>query len=161
MKRLAASIALLTCLLLLAACSNTNVKHLVRQPWSVDSAQSLSMKFWRFDYRIVPVGDQFSVRGVAYPVAGAAPEWADTVADIWFAAYLSESSGKVIAQDLRVSEPGPLDQPEGIPFEFHLKPDTLPTKNDLFITFGYRMKLASTHDGDEVFFASEGAMTRF
>lgn len=160
MKRLASFLALSVCLLLLAACSSTNVKHLVRQPWSVDSDQSLSMKFWRFDYRIVPVGDQFSVRGVAHPVAGAVPEWADTVADVWFAAYLSEASGKVIAQDLRVSDPGPLGS-EGIPFEFQLKPNSLPTKNELYITFGYRMKLASTESNRGPFFASEGAMTRF
>lgn len=161
MKRLAVCLSALLCLCLLAGCSSTNVKHLARQPWALDSDQSLDMKFWRFDYRIVAVGDQFSVRGVAHPVAGTVPEWADTVADVWFAAYLSDASGKVIAQNLRFFEPGPLDQDRGIPFEFLLKPSSLPTKSDLFITFGYRMKLSSTGGGDKLFFASEGAMTRF
>ncbi|WP_461208859.1 hypothetical protein [Desulfocurvus sp. DL9XJH121] len=161
MKRTAACLLALICLCLLAGCSSTNVKHLVRQPWALDSDQSLAMKFWRFDYRIVSVRDQFSVQGTAYPVAGTTPAWADTVADIWFAAYLSDASGRVIAQDLRVCKPGPLNQGEGIPFSFLLKPDSLPTKSDLFITFGYRMKLTASHMPEDIFFASEGAMTRF
>lgn len=159
MKRLVASLAILLCLGALWGCSSTNVKHLARQPWTLDNDQSLVMKFWRFDYRIVPTSDQFNIRGTAFPVSEAIPSWAHKVADIWFAAYLSDASGNVIAQDLRVFAPGPLDQSSGIPFKFQLKPQDLPTKNELYITFGYRMKLSGGKG--EVFFASEGAMTRF
>lgn len=160
MKRLAACLAILLCTTLLWGCSSTNVKHLARQPWTVDADQSLAMKFWRFDYRIVPTSDQFTVMGTALPVDEAIPAWADTVADIWFAAYLSDAGGRVIAQDLKVFESGTLDRSGGISFTFALKPDSIPTRDDLFITFGYRMKL--TGDGEQqVFFASEGAMTRF
>ncbi|MBU1003745.1 MAG: hypothetical protein KKE73_14625 [Proteobacteria bacterium] len=161
MKRLVASLAIILCLGALWGCSSTNVKHLIRQPWTLDNDQTLTMKFWRFDYRIAPTSDQFCVRGTAFPLSDTIPAWANKVADIWFAAYLSDASGKVIAQDLRVFEPGPLDQPSGIGFEFRLKPQDLPTKSDLFITFGYRMKLSGDTDKGEVFFASEGAMTRF
>ncbi|BBD09089.1 hypothetical protein [Desulfovibrio ferrophilus] len=161
MKRLIACLAIIISLTALWGCSSTNVKHLARQPWTLDANQSLAMKFWRFDYRIVPTNDQFSVCGSALPLSDAIPAWANQVADIWFAAYLSDASGKVIAQDLRVFEPGSLDRDSGIGFEFRLKPETLPTRNELFITFGYRMKLTGDRGKNEVFFASEGAMTRF
>jgi len=161
MKRLAVGLGLILCLTMLWGCSSTNVKHLARQPWTLDADQSLSMKFWRFDYRIVPTSDQFNVRGTAFPLEQAVPDWAERVADIWFAAYLCDATGKVIAQDLRVFEPGPLDRRAGIPFSFRLKPDSLPTRDELFITFGYRMKLSGGAAGEQVFFASEGAMTRF
>lgn len=168
MKRLASLLVpCLAALLLLAACSQMNVKHLNRQPWQLETPHTLGMKFWRFDYRITPVSDQFAVSGTAYPVREALPPWARHVDDIWFAAYLSDRAGAVIAQDLRVFEAGPLDPDAGIPFQFMLRPDALPTGGDLFITFGYRMKLTPGEaDGDspqpeDVFFASEGAMARF
>jgi len=159
---------LLAAVLLLAACSQMSVKHLNRQPWEIETARSLPMKFWHFDYTISPVSDQFAVRGTAYPVVESLPQWAQYVADIWFAAYLSGRDGTVIAQDLRIFEPSPLDPAAGIPFEFLLRPDALPTGDDLFITFGYRMKLTpkpvennAQGPGPDVLFASEGAMTRF
>lgn len=169
MKRLPPALAAtLACLLLLAACSQMSVGHLNRQPWELGTDRSLPMKFWRFDYAITPVGDHFAVRGTAFPMLENLPPWARRVDDIWFASYLSDKAGTVLAQDLRVFEPGPLDVAGGIPFDFLLRPDTLPTQGDLFITFGYRMKLApAAEDGKskpaagDVFFASEGAMTRF
>lgn len=165
MKRLIPALTvLLSSMLLLAACSQMNVKHLNRHIWELETPRSLPMKFWRFDYRITPVSDQFMVRGEAMPVPDSIPEWAENIEDIWFAAYLSDKGGSVIAQDLRVFEPGPLDRTAGISFEFTLRPDALPTSGDLYITFGYRMKLAAGEEqppGPGVFFASEGAMTRF
>ncbi len=171
MKRLVpALLATLAALLLLVACSQMSVGHLNRQPWELETARALPMKFWRFDYAITPVGDHFAVRGTAFPVLENLPPWARRVDDIWFAAYLSDKAGTVLAQDLRVFEPGPLDVSSGISFAFLLRPDSLPTQGDLFITFGYRMKLTPpTEDGKpapapapgDVFFASEGAMTRF
>jgi hypothetical protein len=158
--------------LLLAACSQTSVRHLERNAWELEADRSLAMKFWRFDYRIAPLGDQFAVRGKAVPDTGALPPSVHWIDDLWLAAYLCDARGTVIAQDLRVAEPGPLAPGLGVPFEFTLRPDALPNAGELYITFGYRMKLVPEGPGEdedeprrtfapaEVFFASEGAMTR-
>ncbi|NJB68243.1 hypothetical protein GGQ74_001916 [Desulfobaculum xiamenense] len=173
MKRHVAWIAALVVLAaIVTGCSHMSVKHLKRQPWVLEAGQSLPMKFWRFDYAVVPLTDRFGVRGRAYPVTDAVPGWAEWVGDLWLAAYLSDRDGNVIAKDLRVYLPRSLDRAEGVEFEFILRPDKLETRDDLFITFGYRMKLTSERYGDvdkspgddtggEVFFASEGALTRY
>jgi hypothetical protein len=170
----AALAAALAAALLLAACSQTSVRHLERNAWEVEADRSLAMKFWRFDYRIAPLGDQFSVRGQAVPDVGALPASVHWIEDLWLAAYLCDAGGTVIAQDLRVAEPGPLGPGTNVPFTFTLHPDSLPEAGELYITFGYRMKLVPEgppEDEDapprrafapaEIFFASEGAMTRF
>lgn len=169
MKRFLPALVLLTAaMLLLTACSQMSVKHLNRNIWELETERSLPMKFWRFDYRITPVRDQFAVRGTAFPLTRTLPAWARWIDDIWFAAYLSDKEGTVIAQDLRVSSTGLLDIDAGVPVEFTLRPESLPTSGELYITFGYRIKLVpepvdkkhKTPPAD-VFFASEGAMTRF
>ncbi len=166
MKKLSVLLVALTAILLFA-CSHMNVKHLNRQPWSLETDSSLDMKFWEFNYRVLPETDHFNVTGTAIPQQDAIPEWASSIKDIWFAAYLSDKRGRVLAQDLRVYEPQMLNPATGIPFKFVLKPDSLGATGELFITFGYRMKLseqASTVDESQpaqVFFASEGAMTRY
>lgn len=173
MKRLIAMGAAVLCMaVVLVGCSHTSVKHLNRQVWELKSGQSLPMKFWRFDYEVSPITDHFVVRGEAFPVSEVMPNWAEYVRDLWFAAYLSDREGHVVAKDFRVYQPRKLDRDGGIDFEFVLEPDALETSGELYITFGYRMKLtANRYDdvhkspgddtGGEVFFASEGALTRY
>jgi len=166
-----ALLAALAAALLLVACAQTSVKHLNRNIWETDVDRSLAMQFWRFDYRIVAQGNQFAVSGTALPDTAALPPSARWIEDLWLAAYLCDASGAVIAQDLRVAGPGPVAPGLGLPFTFTLHPDALPEAGELYITFGYRMKLvpegpeedkpARQFSPAEVFFASEGAMTRF
>jgi hypothetical protein len=173
MKRFAVLLCGVVCAaVLLAGCSHMSVKHLNRQHWTLESGQSLPMKFWRFDYAVVPLENRFAVRGTAFPVQDAIPRWAEYIGDLWFSAYLSDKEGHVVASDLRVFQPSKLDRAQGVDFEFVLKPDTLETDDELYITFGYRMKLTANRfddvnkspgdpTGGEVFFASEGALTRY
>lgn len=164
MKRLFAFAVLLSvAALLVAGCSSKNVKHLKRRAWAVESNQNINMKFWNFNYDIAPGQNSFIIKGTATPVASAIPPWANTINDIWFAAYLSDAHGRVIAQNLSVLPPGELPA-DGIPLTFTLTPDDLPTNSALYITFGYRMKLSGIPPGETeptVFFASQGAMARF
>ncbi|WP_051445499.1 hypothetical protein [Desulfocurvus vexinensis] len=170
-KHAPALLAALAAALLLAACAQTSVKHLNRNAWATDTDLSLTMQFWRFDYRIKAQGNQFAVRGTARPETAALPPTARWIEDLWLAAYLCDASGAVLAQDLRVADPGPLAPGVGLPFAFTLHPDALPPAGELYITFGYRMKLvpegpeedkpARQFSPAEVFFASEGAITRF
>jgi hypothetical protein len=165
-KRRTALIAVL--ILALAAiwgCAHLSVRHLQRRPWELERPQTLTMKFWRFEYRVVPMNDRFGVAGRAYPLENV-PEWADYVGDLWFACYLADENGRVLAQDLRVFVPQELDRSAGLPFEFILKPENIGSGGKLYTTFGYRMVLRpgpaeTTPEGKEpeVFFASESAIT--
>ncbi len=159
----------LAALTLLAGCSHLSVRHLKRQPWSLETVQALDMKFWRFEYAATPRTDKFIIRGQAYPTQ-AVPEWVGWVQDLWLEAYLADQSGEVIAKDLRLYQPRELDRDKGLYFEFTLRPNKLGNPGQLFVTFGYRMKLSESRpdteapeDGEEkarMFFASEGALTR-
>ncbi|MBG0775054.1 MAG: hypothetical protein H0S85_01295 [Desulfovibrionaceae bacterium] len=167
-------------LLVASGCSQLSVRHLNRNPWVVNTGQTLDMKFWRFDYEAVPFRNSFGVRGVARPRADRLPEWASWVEELWLAAYLSDSQGRVVAKDLLVSLPKPLSPETGVPFEFILEPEDLGDAGPLFLTFGYRMVLTPGAKGPDakpeanakqeagakgdkrkVFFANEGALTRF
>jgi hypothetical protein len=157
---------LVCCLLVLvaglAACSQLNVSHLARDPWVVNVEQNATMKFWRFSYRIVPMRDQFGVRGEASILKDAVPERVDYIEDMWLACYLSDQDGDVLAQDIRVFAPRSLEEARDIDFDFILKPAHIES-GPLYISFGYRMVMASDPTGNAVdlpFFASEGALSR-
>jgi len=166
-QRTAITLLALAAIFLLAGCSHLSVRHLKRQPWSLETVQVLEMKFWRFEYAATPGTDTFLVRGRAYPT-DAVPAWAGWVQDLWLESYLADTSGEVIAKDLRLYQPRDLEHDKGLYFEFTLRPDRLGDPGQLFLTFGYRMKLTESRpdaeDQDEdtgrVFFASEGALTR-
>jgi hypothetical protein len=146
-----------------AGCSHLSVRHMNRQPWSVGTPQSLEMKYWRFEYETVPLHDKFGIRGVAYPVTGQIPDWAAWVDELWLAAYLSDSRGRVIAKDLSVYLPRPLQPSRGVGFEFILQPEDLGRAGHLYVTFGYRMVLTESAEPDgehQPFFANEGALSR-
>lgn len=163
-----ARLRILACLLLLglvAACAqHQSVRHLARHPWAVNQPDSLSLKFWRFEYAVAPLADGFGVQGLAVPLTEGLPAWAAYVGELWLAAYVCDAQGRVVTEDVRIITPRPLEPGRGIPFEFSLKPHAL-AAGKLSITFGYRMTLtdAPPQEGGappKVFFASESALTR-
>jgi hypothetical protein len=159
------AILVLAACLLLGGCSHLSVRHLIRRPWTLETVQTLDMKFWRFEYTASPGPDSFVIHGRAYPLE-AVPPWVNWIQDLWFEAYLADTSGEVIAKDLRLYQPRDLERDKGVYFEFNLRPSKLGDPGQLFVTFGYRMKLSEkrpeTPDAPlgRVFFASEGALTR-
>ncbi|MGE4296385.1 MAG: hypothetical protein AB7E47_00025 [Desulfovibrionaceae bacterium] len=188
MKIRLALASLLVLALVAAGCSSMSVRHLKRQPFTFEGEQTLTMKFWRFSYRSMPLSAKYGVVGMAFPVAQALPEWATTIDELWLAAYLCDEHGRVIARDksliIRLSRV--LDPRQGVPFEFILEPEDLPGPGPLFVTFGYRVVVSegaqsapteapaavpASRDGagkpqaapakPRVFFAKEGALTLF
>lgn len=152
---------------LLAGCSQMSVRHLDRAPWSTGGNETLSLKFWRFEYAVEPQADRFRITGRAYPVKETLPEWVDWIDELWMAAYISDASGKVLADDLHVYLPGPLDAAKGVPIDFTLKPGRI-EDGRLFLTFGYRMALgrgkssgAAPDPNRRQFFANERAVEIF
>lgn len=160
----AAGCFLATILILATGCSHLSVKHLAMRPWHLNTSEEVALKFWRFDYRTEARRNGFAIIGKASPVADAVPHWADSVQELWLAAYVSDAKGRVVARDLLVFDPGPLPPDEGLPFLFELQPDKVQS-GPLFVTFGYRMVLsgppAQPGGPDRVFFASESALTRY
>ncbi len=155
---------LLMLLPLVASCSHTSVRHLNREIWRTGGMQTLETKFWRFEFETTPTQDQYEVRGRAYLIKGHYPEWTDSIDELWFAVYLNDSLGRVMAKDLHVFPAMALTPDKGIPFDFVLEPEDIGSGDQLYITFGYRMVLSGKRDpkgGREIFFANEGAMTRF
>ena len=151
---------------LASACSHLSVRHLNRKPWVVNQRQSLETKFWRFAFESIPLEDGYGIRGVAYPLPEKLPPWATWAEELWFEAYLCDNQGTVIAKDIHVSLPRPLDPQRGVDVEFILKPEDLGSAGPLHVTFGYRL-LASegppagaTPGSRPPFLAIERAMTR-
>lgn len=160
----ALSVLLAVLLATASGCAQLNVRHLQRSPWLPHETQSLQMRFWRFEYEPVALEDAYGVRGQAFPVAEGLPEWAARVDELWFAVYLCDSLGRVLAKDVAVLLPREFSpqQQTGIPFEFRLSPDDIGQSEQLFITFGYRMVLSDGGPGGaqpRVFFANEGALS--
>ncbi len=149
---------------LFTSCSHTSVRHLNRELWQTGRLQSLDTKFWHFDFETIPMKDQYEVKGQATLISGHFPDWADSIDELWFSVYLNDSLGRVMAKDLHVFPAMALHPKQAIPFEFVLEPDDIGSGDQLYITFGYRMVLSGQRQGKdkrEIFFANEGAMTRF
>jgi len=162
----AASLAAGLLALFAAGCAQTNVRHLNRQPWRLNSMQSLDMKFWRFKFECLTQKNMLGVRGVAHPIESAVPAWAANIDELWLAVYLNDATGRVLAKNLLVLLPRPLDRKNGISFEFLLEPEDLGQSEHIFVTFGYRMVLSdgkAVVQGEKanIFFANEGALTKF
>ncbi len=160
----AAILLLLTLLPLFASCSHTSVRHLNRELWRTGRLQTLETKFWHFDFKTIPMQDQYEVKGQATLIPGHFPEWTDSIDELWLSVYLNDSLGRVMAKDLHVFPSMALRPEQGIPFEFVLEPEDIGSGDQLYITFGYRMVLSGQRPGEdkrEIFFANEGAMTRF
>jgi hypothetical protein len=167
--RFAIPLALAAAMALLG-CSHLSVRHLNRQPWSLDSPRTLELKVFSFEYQAAPQKDSFIVDGVARPNPERVPPWADWLDELWLAAYLCDYRGIVLAKDLRLYPPQELPRGEAIHFTFNLEPQELES-GSLFVTFGYRVTLLdapgqrpdkNSKDRDrQVFFASESAVTLF
>ena len=140
-----------------------NVGHLRRDAWSLQEPRSLIVKFMRFDYQIKPIGGEVAgVSGWAYLDTGKVPDWARWVESLVLTVYLSDSEGRVVAQNMRSFPARAASADEGVPFDFPLRPEQW-GKRALFVTFGYRVVLTEGRDaagGRQTFFASEDAITR-
>jgi len=163
-------LALLLCWLL-AGCAPLNVGHLARQPWTpglagAGTTGSVELSFWRFEYRTSVVDDGMAVTGTAYPREGI-PAWAGYAEELWFAAYVADSRGVVLASAEQVFLPGPVGR-GGVPFRFVLRL-TRDSQEPQGLTFGYRMALVPADQKDapdrrrqrNVFLAYEHAVQRF
>ena len=157
--------------LLLPACSHQSVRHLDRQPWSLNSTRSLEMNCRKFNYRCARNADGLRVSGTAFPLREAIPEWAMWTQDIWLGAYLSDREGQVLAKQIDILSPQPYDPESGYSFDFLLQPQNMAGPGQIFITFGYRLVLsdrrpdqqaASSGDAAQprLFFANELALNR-
>lgn len=150
--------------LMFAACAHLSVVHLDKKPWTLGQKEILPMRYWEFSYTSRLEENKLIVSGTAKPVAGAIPEWATWIQDLWMQIYLSDDQSRVLAKDLRLYLPTNLDHEKGVPFEFHLTPEALGSSGPLYISFGYRMELTAeknTLGGNAktpVFFASQGAL---
>ncbi|MFW5819179.1 MAG: hypothetical protein ACOCVE_04980 [Desulfovermiculus sp.] len=168
---LAGSLAILV--LAASSCATQNVRHLKQQPWSLDEPQSMQTNYLRFDFLCSQDPGGLKVQGAAYPLEdGPIPDWAIWARDLWLGAYLSDRSGQVLAQEVRILPPQLLTQLHPIRFDFALEPHSMGEPGPVFISFGYRLVLSSepgsspSRDKDSgqespVFFASESALTRF
>ena len=150
--------------LLMAACAHLSVVHLDKKPWTLGQQDALAMRYWEFSYTSRMEDNRLIVMGTAMPVAGAIPPWANWIQDLLMQVYLSDDQSRVLAKDLRLYLPTALDREKGVPFEFHLTPQSLGSSGPLYISFGYRMELTaekSTQGASaqsQVFFASQGAL---
>jgi hypothetical protein len=170
MKPRTATLLPLLIILATSACAHQSVYHLKRVPLATGSAEQLvELDYWRFSFTTLDSNEGIRVVGVAHPKRSAIPVWATWVEDLWMEAYLSDQRGHVIARHLKVFDSRALDSHEGVPFQFTLKPVEMGSPGRVYTTFGYRMVLsrsASEHPGSarlkkDVFFASEGALTRY
>ncbi len=152
------------CCLTLLACAQLNVRHLQRSPWKPSVQQTLTLKYWQFVYEPVPMADAFGIRATALPVRESMPEWATGVEELWFAVYLSDSHGRVLAKDVQVLLPRELTLDTAIPIEFILRPEEIGGSEQLFVSFGYRSVMSGGPDpttgAPRILFANEGALTR-
>lgn len=155
---------LVIAVLLIAGCAHLSVVHLDKNPWTLGQQETLVMRYWEFSYTSRLEDNRLIVSGTATPVAGAIPEWATWIQDLWMQIYLSDDQSRVLAKDLRLYLPTDLDHEKGVPFEFHLTPESLGSSGPLYISFGYRMELTTEKNTlgasgtSQVFFASQGAL---
>ena len=155
---------LILMILLVTSCAHLSVVHLDKKPWTLGQQDTLTMRYWEFSYTSRLEDNKLVVTGTAVPVTGAIPEWATWIQDLWMQIYLSDDQSRVLAKDLRLYLPTRLDLENGVPFEFHLAPQSLGSSGPLYVSFGYRMELTAekntlgTRSTSEVFFASQGAL---
>lgn len=160
-------LAVLAFVVMAAGCSQMSVRHLDRTPWATGEGKTLQLKFWRFEYAVEPREDGYRVHGEAYPVKETMPDWVDWIDELRMVAYISDASGKVLADDEYDVLPGPLRADRGVPVEFSLEADDAGDA-PLFLTFGYRMALGKGKSSGvaippdrPLFFANERAVKVF
>lgn len=131
------------------------------------------MKFCRFEFTGIRVGERYGLKGAAYPLTENLPSWAGNLESLTLTAYLKDRNGAVLASDAREYLPMPVDPKNGIPFDFFLDPGKAPSSSELSVSFGYRAMFTSkakagrsagvsaTIPGGDVFFAEEGALIKY
>jgi len=100
------------------------------------------MNYLDFHYTTYQMDEKLYVIGRAYPLLKKLPKWGSWVDEIWLGVYLSDSNGRVLAQDIRILSPQKIT-PNGFPFSFVLKPKRFGSPGPLYITFGYRLKITN------------------
>ncbi len=158
--------AVLILAVLLAGCAQKSVRHLDRAPLAPGKSESLSLRFWRFEYTVQQQAESYRLLGRAYPLRDALPEWADWIDELSIAAYVSNASGTVLVEEQRNQLPGPLGD-KGVAIDFTLDRDDV-DEGQIFLTFGYRMTLGkgkprggSPNPDRPLFFANERAVEVF
>lgn len=131
-------------LLFLSACSTMSVSHYDRNLWLENTPQTLTMRFWQFSYEGHSVQKGLGIRAVASPQPERLPDWARWYDQLIFTAYLSDTTGTVLAQSQTELLPRPIsvssDPAGNIPVEFFLP--AIDHDGPLFVTFGYTMRLS-------------------
>ncbi|MBF0482842.1 MAG: hypothetical protein HQK81_15135 [Desulfovibrionaceae bacterium] len=154
----------LACLCLLATgCSTVTVGKANMRPLDFQAAQTLRLKFWRFEYTARTMDNEVVVAGTAYPIREKLPEWADWIEDFKLSAYLCDAQAQVLATGETSYQPHSLDTAKGAPFRFVFKRDAK-TDAAANLTFGYQSRITARKlhpPGGREFFASEPAMVRY
>jgi hypothetical protein len=162
--------ALVVLLAMTLGCAHQSVYHLNRVPLvSGGVEQTLDLDYWRFTFTTMEREEGLHVLGVAHPRQSVIPLWAVWIEDLWMEAYLSDERGHVLAKHLRVFDSRPLDYGLGVPFSFTMRPSEMGRPGRVYVSFGYRVvvsrsaseKTMSAPGKKDVFFASEGALTRY
>ncbi|WP_416950517.1 hypothetical protein [Oleidesulfovibrio sp.] len=128
--------------------------HLAHETWGNTENSQIDMKFWRFQYSTVDLGETVGVIGNALPNSELYPEWTSWYGQLTITAYLSDANGTVIAKDSHSYLPRPIGAERTIPLEFTFEADTV---DAYYISFGYRMVLTE-HSPDVVSGAQRGKM---
>lgn len=126
--------------ILSTGCSHLSVKHLPRNHLVPNQVAVISLDFWDFHYVARSEGGQYIVTGKALPNTRVWPGWAEWFQDLDFFAYISDDQGVVLARD-HTSYLVRRMVPEGVDFSFALPLEATPLDKDVFLTFGYRMRL--------------------
>lgn len=135
---------ILMCLVILAAgCGTPSVKHLPLQPLSSDATGIIALDFWDFRYAAEFKNDAYVITGRAFPNTRVWPGWAVWFQSLSLSVFISDAEGNMVASD-RNSFPVIEMVPEGLPFAFMIPTGQLPPDMELFVTFGYRMRVTET-----------------
>ncbi len=125
-----------------SSCTTLRVNHLRKNPWVIDKPQVLEMNYLEFHYTIYHMNESVYVIGKAYPIFKKLPPWGIWIDEIWLGVYLSDSHGKVLAQDINILPPQKISK-SGFPFNFVIKPTRFGSPGPIYITFGYRLKITN------------------
>jgi hypothetical protein len=166
--RLTALVALAV-LCLGAGCARLSVSHLDPRPLVVGGTGTETMKYFGFTYVVVLDSGAYGLRGRATPVPAALPAWADRLEELTITAYLSDPSGRVLAQAEKTYPGMALAPGATMPFSFRLLPDEGLLPGSLAVSFGYKAVFGSSAarqtlpglgppPAGTVFFAGEGAL---
>jgi hypothetical protein len=171
-KRLCFTVLFLGLLGLCAACAHQSVKHLSRNPLSAAaSQQEIKTKNINFVYTAYRNKGSIRIKGTALPTHKYIPRWAEYIQEMAVFCYLTDAKGNILGKDLHNYLPQKLDIKEGHPFSFTLSSPPRGEEKQLYVAFGYSLKLSSARsyttritdspledDSSDIFYAREGAV---